>query len=304
MAGTHFKGAVKFSNATPALQNLNIGNWPDQVYYMDDFLDHVLNAGAAAGNFWSVINATNCPTTLATLANDGSLNGEAASIYAAAANNGTLIQSNMNYSTPSTRGERLYFECRTKFTTVTAGVFTGAPNTFWGLAEEGATRGSTFGAAVTSLIGFKSLVGGLQLTVCIKSPNGAEIQLTPTDANLVTLGTMAANTFVTLGFEVVNSPATVANNNIKTSSVNYYVNRQLYATCFSRTAGGVTTSQFVAGTQSSTAVAYDAFPATGTAAERMGMTWDIIATAAAGNTLTSDYFMASQDRGITYAPTN
>ena len=27
MAGTHFKGAVKFSSATPALQNLNIGNW-------------------------------------------------------------------------------------------------------------------------------------------------------------------------------------------------------------------------------------------------------------------------------------
>ena len=37
MAGTHFKGTVKISSATPALQNLNNGNWPDQVYYMDDF---------------------------------------------------------------------------------------------------------------------------------------------------------------------------------------------------------------------------------------------------------------------------
>jgi len=194
MAGTHFKGAVKFSSATPALQNLNIGNWPDQVYYMDDFLDHVLNIGGAAGNFWSLINATNCPTTLATLGNDGSLNGEAASILAGAANDGTLIQSNMNYSTPSTKGNRLYFECRT--------------------------------------------------------------------------------------------------------------NRQLYATAFTRTAAGASTSQIVAGTQSGAVVAYDAFPATGTAAQRMGMTWDIIATIAAANTLTSDYFMASQDRGITYAPTN
>ena len=304
MAGTHFKGAVKFSSATPALQNLNIGNWPDQVYYMDDFLDHVLNIGAAAGNFWSLINATNCPTTLATLGNDGSLNGEVASVLAGAANDGTLIQSNMNYSTPSTKGNRLYFECRTKLTTIAGGVFQGGPNTFWGMAEEGATRGSTFGAAVTSLIGFKSLAGALQLTVCVKSPNGAEIQLTPTDANLVALGTMAANTFVTLGFEVVNSPATAANGNVKTSAVNYYVNRQLYATAFTRTAGGVSTSQIVAGTQSGAAVAYDAFPATGTAAQRMGMTWDIIATIAAANTLTSDYFMASQDRGITYAPTN
>ena len=80
MAGTHFKGAVKFSSATPALQNLNIGSWPDQVYKMDDFLDHVFNAGGAAGNFWSVIQAVNCPTTLATLGNDGSLNGEVNSV--------------------------------------------------------------------------------------------------------------------------------------------------------------------------------------------------------------------------------
>ena len=303
MSGTHFKGPVQFSNQTPALQNLNIGNWPDQVYYMDDFLDHVLNIGGAAGNFWSLINSTNCPTTLATLGNDGSLNGEASSVLAGAQNDGTLIQSNMNYSTPSTKGNRLYFECRTKLTTVAGGVFQGGPNTFWGMAEEGATRGSTFGAAVTSLIGFKSLAGALQLTVCVKSPNGAEIQLTPTDANLVALGTMAANTFVTLGFELTNNPAAVSNNNTKTSSVNFYINRQLYATCrtLSRT-GGTPSSQFTAGTQSGTAVTYDALPAAGIAAQRMGMTWDIIATIAAANTLTSDYFMASQDRGVVYNP--
>ena len=303
MSGTHFKGPVQFSNQTPALQNLNIGNWPDQVYYMDDFLDHVLNIGGAAGNFWSLINSTNCPTTLATLGNDGSLNGEASSVLAGAQNDGTLIQSNMNYSTPNTAGNRLYFECRTKLTTVAGGVFQGGPNTFWGMAEEGATRGSTFGAAVTSLIGFKSLAGALQLTVCVKSPNGAEIQLTPTDANLVALGTMAANTFVTLGFELTNNPAAVSNNNTKTSSVNFYINRQLYATCrtLSRT-GGTPSSQFTAGTQSGTAVTYDALPAAGIAAQRMGMTWDIIATIAAANTLTSDYFMASQDRGVVYNP--
>jgi hypothetical protein len=171
------------------------------------------------------------------------------------------------------------------------------------MAEEGATRGSTFGAAVTSLIGFKSLAGALQLTVCVKAPNGAEIQLTPTDANLVALGTMAANTFVTLGFELTNNPAAVSNNNTKTSSVNFYINRQLYATCrtLSRT-GGTPSSQFTAGTQSGTAVTYDALPAAGIAAQRMGMTWDIIATIAAANTLTSDYFMASQDRGVVYNP--
>jgi hypothetical protein len=304
MAGTHFKGAVMFSSATPALQNLNIGNWPDQVYYMDDFLDHVFNAGAAAGNFWSVIAAVNSPTTLATLGNDGSLNGEVSTVPVGAINDGTLIQGNMNFATPAARGNRLYFECRTKLTTVAGGVFQGGPNTFWGLAEEGAAAGSTFGAAVTNLVGFKSLAGALQLTACIKSPSGAELQITPTDANLITLGTMAANTEITLGFELVNSPATAANGQVKTSAVNYYINRQLYATCFTRTSGGVTSSQFVAGTQSQAAVTYDAFPPTGTAAARMGMTWDMILTIAATNTLTSDYFMVSQDRGITYAPTN
>ena len=305
MAGTHFKGAVKFSSATPALQNLNIGNWPDQVYYMDDFLDHVLNIGGAAGNFWSVIGNTNSPTTLATLGNDGSLNGEVSSVPVGAINDGTLIQSNMNYATPATRGNRLYFECRTKLTgAITTGVHAGAPNTFWGLAEEGAAAGSTFGAAVTNLVGFKSLAGAAQLTACIKSPNGAELQLTPTDANLITLGTMASNTEITLGFELTNSPATAANGQVKTSSVTYYINRQAYATCFTRTAGGVTSSQFVAGTQSQAAVTYDAFPAVGTAAERMGLTWDFDLTAAVANTLSHDYFMGSQDRGITYAPTN
>ena len=304
MAGTHFKGAVMFSSATPALQNLNIGNWPDQVYYMDDFLDHVFNAGGAAGNFWSVIGNTNSPTALNTLTEDGSLNGEVNSVPVGAVNDGTMIQGNMNFATPAARGNRLYFECRTKLTTVAGGVFQGGPNTFWGLAEQGAAAGSTFGAAVTNLVGFKSLAGALQLTACIKGPNGAELQITPTDLNLVTLGTMAANTEITLGFELLNSPATAANGNVKSSSVNYYINRKLYASCSSRTAGGVASSQFVAGTQSQTAVAYDTFPPTATAAARMGMTWDIILTAAVTNTLTSDYFMASQDRGITYAPTN
>ena len=305
MAGTHFKGAVKFSSATPALQNLNIGNWPDQVYYMDDFLDHVFDAGGGAGTFWSVIGNTNSPTAITSLTNDGSLNGEVSSVAAGAVNDGTLIQGNMNFATPAARGNRLYFECRTKLTgTITTGVHAGAPNTFWGLAEEGAAAGSTFGAAVTNLVGFKSLAGAAQLTACIKGPNGAELQITPTDLNLVTLGTMAANTEITLGFELVNSPATAANGQVKSSSVNYYINRRLYASCSSRTANGVASSQFVAGNQSQAAVAYDTFPPTATAAARMGLTWDMILTAAVANTLTSDYFMASQDRGITYAPTN
>ena len=183
---------------------------------MDDFLDHVLNIGGAAGNFWSLIAAVNCPSTLTTLANDGSLNGEVNSVAAGAVNDGTLIQSNMNYSTPAARGNRLYFECRTKLTgTITTGVHAGAPNTFWGMAEEGAAAGSTFGAAVTNLVGFKSLAGAAQLTACIKSPSGAELQITPTDANLIALGTMASNTFITLGFELVNSPATAANGKLK-----------------------------------------------------------------------------------------
>ena len=306
MAGTHFKGAVMFSSATPALQNLNIGNWPDQVHAIDDFDQHVFNAGAAAGNFWSVIAAVNCVAAVPTLGNDGSLNGVVNNPAAGAANDGNLVQGNMNYATPQTRGDRLYFECRTTFSGAVsgAGIVAGTPNIFWGMAEQGAAAGSTFGAAVTSLVGFKMNAGAAQLSACIKSPNGAEIAITPTDANLVTLGTMAQNQFITLGFELTNSPATAANNQVKTSSVTYYINRKPYASCITRTAGGVSSSQFVAGTQSAAAVAYDAFPATNTAAERMGLTWDYILTAAVANTLSHDYFMGSQDRGITYAPNN
>ena len=306
MSGTHFKGPVQFSNQTPALQNLNIGNWPDQVHVIDDFDQHVFNAGNAAGNFWSVIAAVNCAAAVPALGADGSLNGVVNNPAAGAANDGTLVQGNMNYATPQTRGDRLYFECRTTFSGAVsgAGIVAGTPNIFWGMAEQGAAAGSTFGAAVTSLVGFKMNAGAAQLSACIKSPNGAEIAITPTDANLVTLGTMAQNQFITLGFELTNSPATAANNQVKTSSVTYYINRKPYASCITRTAGGVSSSQFVAGTQSAAAVAYDAFPATNTAAERMGLTWDYILTAAVANTLSHDYFMGSQDRGITYAPNN
>ena len=306
MAGTHFKGAVMFSSATPALQNLNIGNWPDQAHVIDDFDQHVFNAGAAAGNFWSVIAAVNCAAAVPTLANDGSLNGVVNNPAAGAANDGNIVQGNMNYATPQAKGDRLYFECRTTFSGAVsnAGIVAGTPNIFWGMAEQGAAVGSAFGAAITNLVGFKMNAGVAQLSACIKSPAGAEIAITPTDANLVTLGTMAQNQFITLGYELVNNPATVANGQVKTSSVTYYINRQAYATCFTRTAGGVTSTQFVAGTQSAAAVAYDAFPLTNTAAQRMGLTWDFGLTAAVANTLSHDYFMGSQDRGITYAPNN
>jgi len=306
MAGTHFKGAVMFSSATPALQNLNIGNWPDQAHVIDDFDQHVFNAGAAAGNFWSVIAAVNCAAAVPTLANDGSLNGVVNNPAAGAANDGNIVQGNMNYATPQAKGDRLYFECRTTFSGAVsnAGIVAGTPNIFWGMAEQGAAVGSAFGAAITNLVGFKMNAGVAQLSACIKSPAGAEIAITPTDANLVTLGTMAQNQFITLGYELVNNPATVANGQVKTSSVTYYINRQAYATCFTRTAGGVTSTQFVAGTQSAAAVAYDAFPLTNTAAQRMGLTWDFGLTAAVANTLSHDYFMGSQDRGITYAPSN
>jgi len=306
MAGTHFKGAVMFSSATPALQNLNIGNWPDQAHAIDDFDQHVFNAGNAAGNFWSVIAAVNCAAAVPTLANDGSLNGVVNNPAAGAANNGNIVQGNMNYATPQAKGDRLYFECRTTFSGAVsnAGIVAGTPNIFWGMAEQGAAVGSAFGAAITNLVGFKMNAGVAQLSACIKSPAGAEIAITPTDANLVTLGTMAQNQFITLGYELVNNPATAANGQVKTSSVTYYINRQAYATCFTRTAGGVTSTQFVAGTQSAAAVAYDAFPLTNTAAQRMGLTWDFGLTAAVANTLSHDYFMGSQDRGITYAPNN
>ena len=68
MAGTHFKGPILFSSARPALENLNTGQWPDQVYYMDDFYAGALDET----HKWTIVKDSGA--TVAVLAD--TVNGE------------------------------------------------------------------------------------------------------------------------------------------------------------------------------------------------------------------------------------
>ena len=60
MANTHFSGPVTFSSARPTLENLNIGTWPDQTRFMDDFTGVTLDAT----NDWTVVKDSSASVAL------------------------------------------------------------------------------------------------------------------------------------------------------------------------------------------------------------------------------------------------
>jgi hypothetical protein len=105
MANTHFSGPVTFSAARPTLQNLNIGTWPDQTRYMDDFTGVTLDAT----NDWTVVKDSGASAALQADALNGVVDLTSA---ATTDNDGSSIQGNEIWGLPSTAGEKLYFEAR------------------------------------------------------------------------------------------------------------------------------------------------------------------------------------------------
>ena len=105
MANTHFSGPVTFSGARPTLQNLNIGTWPDQTRYMDDFTGILLDAT----NDWTVVKDSGATVALQADALNGVVDITSA---ATTDNDGGSIQGNEIWGLPSTAGEKLYFEAR------------------------------------------------------------------------------------------------------------------------------------------------------------------------------------------------
>ena len=105
MANTHFSGPVTFSAARPTLQNLNIGTWPDQTRFMDDFTGIVLDAT----NDWTVVKDSGASAGLQADALNGVVDLTSA---ATTDNDGSSIQGNEIWGLPSTAGEKLYFEAR------------------------------------------------------------------------------------------------------------------------------------------------------------------------------------------------
>jgi len=108
MAGTHFKGPILFSAQRAALENLNTGMWPDQVYYMDDFYAGALDET----HKWTIIKDSGA--TVAVLAD--TVNGEVELRSAAGVDNdGGSIQGKHEFlALPTTAGDKLYFETRLK----------------------------------------------------------------------------------------------------------------------------------------------------------------------------------------------
>ena len=105
MANTHFSGPVLFSAARPTLENLNIGTWPDQTRYMDDFTGVTFDAT----NDWTVLKDSSAAVALQADALNGVVD---LTSQATTDNDGASIQGNEIWGLPSTAGQKLYFEAR------------------------------------------------------------------------------------------------------------------------------------------------------------------------------------------------
>ena len=105
MANTHFSGPVLFSAARPTLENLNIGTWPDQTRYMDDFTGITYDAT----NDWTVLKDSSAAVALQADALNGVVD---LTSQATTDNDGSSIQGNEIWGLPSTAGQKLYFEAR------------------------------------------------------------------------------------------------------------------------------------------------------------------------------------------------
>ena len=206
MAGTHFKGPILFSAQRPALENLNTGMWPDQVYYMDD-----LYAGALDETLrWTIVKDSGA--TAAIVAD--TLNGEIELKSAAGVDNdGASIQGKHEFlAVPTTAGEKLYFE--TRLQTVGAG----STDIFVGLGEVFTTNPENI-FNTNNQIAFVLTEGTSGVITGRTKSGGTTTTVTLSPTAVVTL---ADDTFITLGF--------VATKGTTTDKVEFFVNRKKVGT--------------------------------------------------------------------------
>jgi hypothetical protein len=202
MAGTHFKGPILFSSARPALENLNTGQWPDQVYYMDDFYAGALDET----HKWTIVKDSGA--TVAVLAD--TVNGEVELRSAAGVDNdGGSIQGKHEFlALPTTAGNSLYFETRLKTVGATS------TDIFVGLGEVFITNPENIFNTNNQIAFILTEGTGGVITGRTKSGGTTtSVTLSPT-ADV----TLADDTFITLGFV-----ATKGNNS---DTVKFYVNRK------------------------------------------------------------------------------
>lgn len=204
---THFKGPILYSSARKGLENLQVGVWPDQTVYLDDFTGIAIDAT----NDWTVVKDTGASVAISA---DTAAGVVALTSTATTDNDGASIQGNEIFQLPTTAGEKLYFESRF-FASSTAGSGVGQMDIWVGLTENFATNPENAFLA-TNRIGFQ-LDDGSSLTRLISESGGTE-----TETELAAAYNLTDDTYVTLGF--------IATKGTSTDTVQFYYNRQLVGT--------------------------------------------------------------------------
>ena len=204
---THFKGPILYSAARKGLENLQVGVWPDQAVYLDDFTGIALDAT----NDWTIIKDTSATVAIAA---DTATGVVALTSQATTDNDGSSIQGNEIFQLPTTAGERLFFESRF-FVNSTSGSGVGQMDVWVGLCENFATNPEA-AFLVANRIGFQ-LDDGSSLTRLISESGGTE-----TETELAAAYNLVDGTYVTLGF--------IATKNTTTDTVQFYHNRKLVGT--------------------------------------------------------------------------
>ena len=203
MANTHFSGPVLFSAARPTLENLNIGAWPDQTRFMDDFTGILLDAT----NDWTVVKDSGASAALQADALNGVVDLTSA---ATTDNDGGSIQGNEIWGLPSTAGQRLYFEARFQMSDVDQ------MDMFIGVCENFATNPEAIFTA-SNRIGFQIDDGDATPHLITESSDSE------TDTTLSgTTYDLSDATDVTVSF--------VATKGTTTDKVRFYINRTLVGT--------------------------------------------------------------------------
>lgn len=204
---THFKGPILYSTARKGLENLQVGVWPDQAVFLDDFTGIALDAT----NDWTVLKDSSAAVAIAA---DTATGVVTLTSQATTDNDGASIQGNEIFQLPSTAGEKLFFEARF-FASTTSGSGVGQMDIWVGLCENFATNPEAAFTA-SNRIGFQ-LDDGSSLTRLITEASDTE-----TETELATTYNLTDDTYVTVGF--------IATKGTTTDTVQFYYNRNLVGT--------------------------------------------------------------------------
>ena len=92
---THFKGPILYSSARKGLENLQVGVWPDQAVFLDDFTGIAIDTT----NDWTVVKDSGATVAISA---DTATGVVALTSAATTDNDGASIQGNEIFQLPTT----------------------------------------------------------------------------------------------------------------------------------------------------------------------------------------------------------